>query len=122
MIIKSLNKKDVEVINRICSYYVKLGNSDIIRGNSVGFYALSKDHVKRFCVHPDYRKHGTGTLLHEDLIKIARQHGHKRIIMLIHEESEAVSWFRNHWGWEGVGVKRDAFGNRDGYIMERRII
>ena len=115
-----MNKKEAEQINRLCVYPVELHG--IIRGNENGFYALDKKEVVRFCVHPDHRDTGVGTRLHNDLIKIARQHGYDYIIMVIHEEAEALTWFRELWGWEGVSIKRNYFGDRDGYLLQRKII
>ncbi len=124
---KPSNKEVVDLINRLCHNPVVLDNRCIIRiYGSRGFYAFNtnKDvfNVLRLCVHPKWRGEGIGTLLHLDLLKLAEQHGKKKLQMIIHEESPALCWLRDCWGWRGMGVKQDYFKKRDGYIMEREIV
>lgn len=129
--IRSYNDKndrvEVELLNKLCHPGpVIIESKAIIRITEHGFYAFtSKDdsfEIIRFCVHPDYRSLGIGTVLHLDLLKLAMQHGKKKLLVVIHEESEAISWLRDCWGWVAVEIKKDHFKNRDGYLMERKII
>ena len=73
-------------------------------------------------MHSNWQGLGIGIMLHFDLLKLARQHSKKKLIMVVHEESTALRWLVDCWGWECIGIKKDYFKNRDGYTMERRII
>ena len=128
---RSFQPKDkdlVDMINRLSHPgKIKLDNKCIIRMyDTHGFYAFNtKDdifNVLRFCVHPAWRGMGIGSLLHLDLLKLAKQHGKKRLQMIIHEESNSLTWFRDCWGWKGIKVVKDYFNNRDGYLLEREIL
>ena len=125
---KSSDKKNVDLINKLCHpglVFKKL--RCIIRVyEDHGFYAFETEKdtfiVKRLCVHPDWRCMGIGSLLHLDLLKLAMQHNKKRLLMIIHEESPALSWLCNCWGWVALSVKSGYFDDRDGYLMTREII
>ena len=124
---KGSDKDNVELINNLCyPGPVIIESKAIIRVIEHGFYAFTINtedfKIIRFCVHPDYRGLGIGTMLHFDLLKLARQHEKKKLVMVVHEESNGLKWMVDCWGWEAVGIKKDYFKGRDGYIMERKII
>ena len=124
---KNSDKDEIGLLNNLCHPGpVIIKSRAIIRIAEHGFYAFEPQgdvfNIIRFCVHPDYRGLGIGTLLHLDLLKLAMQHSKKKLVMVVHEESEGLRWMVDLWGWVAISVEVDYFKGRDGYIMERAII
>ena len=122
-----INKDEVLLIDRLCHPGPMIWKPKyIVRVIEHGFYTIDSRgnelFVVRFCVHPDWRGMGIGTVMHLDLLKLAQQHSKKWLVTVIHEESESLTWLRDQWGWEAVKIKEGYYGNRDGYLMKREII
>ena len=96
-------------------------------GNVLGFYGARVQvgkmlFIERLVVHPDYRKIGIGTILHQDLLKLAQSAKIKTLVMVVHECNQHLNWLKN-WGWKAIGVQKNVFGNnRDGYVFQRGVI
>jgi GNAT superfamily N-acetyltransferase len=91
-------------------------------GDVVGFFSFqvieNEIIVSKLCVHPDYRNLNIGSQLHDDLVRIAKKYGKKKLKVTLHELNKHFDFIIKR-GWKGVGVSRNHFPDgRDGFLFE----
>ena len=83
-----------------------------------GFYALrinSNLEILHLHVQEKYRNRGYGSLLHRDILRIAKNSSITIIRITIPEDNIYIPWLQS-WGYRAVSLKR---GKKDWYLFEK---
>ncbi|WP_291571396.1 ribosomal protein S18-alanine N-acetyltransferase [Clostridium sp. UBA4548] len=119
----SLDSLKKELDNKYANYIVlKLG--DKVVGFGGMWIIFDEAHITNIAVHPDYRGHGLGDILVENLLIIARQ---KKLIGITLEVRKsniaAISLYEKH-GFITEGIRKQYYedNKEDAYVMWNRKI
>ena len=141
--IKELNKSDFEIIenvelafptffsksrivddfnqNAFTKYFIYMEKSNII--GVVNYYDLyDRFELSYIEVIKEYRNKKIGSLLLEELIKIAEEKKIKNITLEVNINNEYAIKLYKKYNFEVVAIRKGYYNGVDGYLMERKMM
>ena len=141
--IKELNINDIEIIEKVelafptffskskivddfkqnafTKYFIYEEKSNII--GVVNYYDLyDRFELSYIEVKEEYRNKKIGSLLIENLIKIAEEKKVKNITLEVNINNEYAIKLYNKYGFNVVAIRKGYYDGVDGYLMERKMM
>lgn len=141
--IRELNTSDIEIIEKVekafptffskskilddfnqnafTKYFIYEEKSNII--GVVNYYDLyERFELSYIEVVPQYRNKKIGSLLIENLIKIAEEKKVKNITLEVNINNLYAIKLYNKYGFEVVAIRKGYYDGVDGYLMERKMM
>ena len=141
--IKELNCEDIEIIKKVeisfptffsknkimndfnqnafTKYFIYIEKSNII--GVVNYYDLyDRFELSYIEVVEEYRNKKIGSLLIENLIKIAEERKVNNITLEVNINNEFAIRLYKKYGFEVVAIRKGYYDGVDGYLMERKMM
>ena len=108
-------KSELENINS--QYVVAKLNSQIV-GFAGIWYSVDDAHITNIVVHKDFREHGIGCKLLENLIRLAKEHKKASLTLEVNTKNTIAQKLYTKYGFENLGIRKKYYkGVEDAFIM-----
>jgi len=102
-------------------YTIKVYEQEEVEGFYILKYYDKMVEIVRLIVDWVFRGKGVGSALLTDIILNAKIRGVKRVEIVVHEQDDySINWLLKR-GFVGVGVEKNYFKERDGYLLRREL-
>jgi len=111
-----------EMSNRIARQLV-FNLDDLIIGYICFWQVLEESHVLNLGVHPEFRRHGYGTLIMNSLEKLCKSDHIERIILDVGRRNVSARNLYRKCGFKVIGFRKNYYTDigDDALVMEKRL-
>lgn len=111
----SILKSELENIN---SKYIVAKLDNTVVGFAGIWFSVDDAHITNIAVHKDFRHNGIGSILLEELIKLAKQHNKSSLTLEVSTKNEYAQKLYEKYNFENLGIRKKYYdGIQDAYIM-----